>query len=190
MQRGAFGACLMAEPALVRRLRARRCATRCALPVTVKHRIGIDRDRELRLRARLRRHGRRARGCEVFIVHARNAWLQGPVARRRTARCRRCATTSCTRLKRDFPALTIVLNGGLTTDDADRARSSQRVDGVMIGRAAYHDPWPMAEWDARFFGDADRRRRLDRDEVEAAMVDYMERRPRDHGEPWSPSPAT
>ena len=57
VQRGAFGACLMAEPRAGGRLRARRCATRSALPVTVKHRIGIDRDRELRLRARLRRHG-------------------------------------------------------------------------------------------------------------------------------------
>ena len=179
VQRGSFGACLMAEPALVADcVRAMRDAV--ALPITVKHRIGID---------RLERYefvrdfvGTVAEGgCGVFIVHARIAWLKGvsPKENRELPPLRHDVVA---RLKRDFPALTLVVNGGLTTA-AQVATHLQSVDGVMIGREAYHHPWSLASWDALHFGDAPSH--LDRDAVEDAMVDYMTRRMRTDGEPWS-----
>ena len=178
VQRGAFGACLMAESGLVADcVKAMRDATR--LPVTVKHRIGIDRVEDY---AFVRDFvGRVAEaGCEVFVVHARNAWLQGlsPKENREIPPLR---YELVHRLKRELPALTIVLNGGLTSHEQIAAQLAQ-VDGVMIGREAYHHPWLMADWDAGFLGAEPVAR--DRAAVEQAMVDYMERQRAD-GEPWS-----
>jgi len=85
------------------------------------------------------------------------------------------------RLKNDFPDFTIVLNGGVKGDD-EIARHLQHVDGVMIGREAYHDPWTMANWDARFLGLAPSGRT--REDVETAMVEYLERL-HASGQPWS-----
>ncbi len=179
VQRGAFGACLMAEPELVADgLKAMRDA--CSLPVTVKHRIGIDRGESygfvrdfvgtLALRG----------GCEVFIVHARNAWLQGlsPKENRELPPLR---YEQVYRLKADFPTLTIVINGGIASDDQIERHLSQ-VDGVMVGRHAYHEPWALAGWDARFFGT--RGPAADRAAAEAAMVGYMERLA-SQGTPWA-----
>ncbi len=170
VQRGAFGACLMAEPLLVADcVKAMRDAT--TLPVTVKHRIGIDRgesyDFVRDFVGTLAERG----GCTVFIVHARNAWLKGlsPKENREIPPLR---YELVYRLKRDFPRFTIVLNGGVKTDD-EIAEHLRHVDGVMLGREAYHHPWTMAAWDERFFGEAPRS--TDRDAVEAAMVAYMER---------------
>jgi tRNA-dihydrouridine synthase A len=178
VQRGAFGACLMAEPQLVADCVA---AMRDAvdLPVTVKHRIGIDRTESYAFVEDFVGTVARA-GCEVFIVHARNAWLEGlsPKENRELPPLR---YELVHRLKREFPQLTIVLNGGLT-DAAQIEAQLGRVDGVMLGREAYRNPWVMADWDRRFFGDPDRG--LDRDDVEAAMVDYMQRMV-DRGEPWT-----
>mgnify|MGYP005849847865 CR=1 FL=1 len=178
VQHGAFGACLMAEPALVAQgVRAMRDA--CDLPVTVKHRIGIDRVESYDFVRDFVGTVADA-GCRVFIAHARNAWLQGlsPKQNREVPPLRYEVVY---RLKRDFPALTIVLNGGVT-DDAQIAAHLQHVDGVMVGREAYHHPWRLAGWDTRFFGDpppvAD-----DRDEVERRMVEYMTRQAA-VGVPW------
>jgi tRNA-dihydrouridine synthase A len=169
VQRGAFGACLMAEPALVAdSVRAMRDAV--GIPVTVKHRIGIDRGESYAFVADF--VGRvAAAGCEVFIVHARNAWLKGlsPKENREVPPLR---YEIVHRLKRDFPALTIVLNGGITCDEQIAEQLAQ-VDGVMIGREAYHHPWQLVDWDRRFFGLASDA--IDRDQIEAAMVAYMER---------------
>jgi tRNA-dihydrouridine synthase A len=85
------------------------------------------------------------------------------------------------RLKREFPALTIVLNGGIGTN-AQIAEQLEHVDGVMLGREPYHHPWLIADWDARFFGEAPVER--DRDLVETQMVGYMQRIAA-AGEPWS-----
>jgi tRNA-dihydrouridine synthase A len=85
------------------------------------------------------------------------------------------------RLKREFPQLTIVLNGGIKTN-AQIAEQLPHVDGVMLGREAYHQPWLMVDWDARFFGEAPVVK--DRDAVEDAMVAYMARAAAT-GEPWS-----
>ena len=180
VQRGAFGACLMAEPQLVADgVAAMREAT--SLPVTVKHRIGIDRvesyDFVRDFVGTVHLHG----GCSVFIVHARNAWLQGlsPKENREIPPLRHELVH---RLKRDFPALTIVVNGGLAGDDA-LAAQLPHVDGAMVGRHAYHEPWSMAGWDQRFLG-ADAPAAMAREAVEEAFVAYMEGLA-DQGTPWS-----
>ena len=178
VQRGAFGACLMAEPALVTDcVRAMRDAV--AIPVTVKHRIGIDRQESY---AFVRDFvGTVAQGgCDVFIVHARNAWLHGvsPKENRELPPLRHDVVAA---LKSDFPQLLFVLNGGVGADEQIAAHLGV-VDGVMVGRAAYHQPWDLVAWDERFFDSA--HPLPTRDEVEAAMVGYMERLVA-RGEPWS-----
>jgi len=178
VQRGAFGACLMAEPALVADgVKAMRDAV--GIPVTVKHRIGIDRHENYDFVRDF--VGTLAdAGCDVFIVHARNAWLQGlsPKENREVPPLRYEAVY---RLKQDFPALTIVLNGGVATD-GDMAAHLAHVDGVMLGRHAYHQPWALSTWDARFFQDETLHR--SRDEVEACMAAYMDRLVA-QGLPWT-----
>jgi tRNA-dihydrouridine synthase A len=147
VQSGRFGACLMAEPDLVARCVA---AMRAAvdLPVTVKTRIGID-DRDsypdlVDFVARVANGG-----CEAFIIHARKAWLSG-LSPRENREIPPLRHEVVYRLKQDFPALTIVLNGGLI--DLDQvAEALRQVDGVMIGRAAYENPYLLAEVDRRFF---------------------------------------
>ncbi len=180
VQRGAFGACLMAEPALVRDcVRAMRDAA--GLPVTVKHRIGIDRVESYAfVRDFVGTVGEG--GCDVFIVHARNAWLHGlsPKGNREVPPLRH---ETVAQLKRDFPRWTFVINGGLT-QTGQLLHELTRVDGVMIGRAAYHDPWRLLEWEAAVFADAPTEA-PDRAAVEQAMVRYMERQAADHGTPWT-----
>ncbi len=179
VQRGAFGACLMAEAPLVADcVKAMRDAV--SIPVTVKHRIGIDRTESYDF-VRDFVGTLAAAGCEVFIVHARNAWLKGlsPKENREIPPLRHEMVYA---LKRDFPALTIVLNGGVTTD-AQIGEHLAHVDGVMVGREAYHHPWLMAGWDARWLG-GEPEEPLEREAVELAMVDYMARQSA-QGEPWS-----
>ena len=179
VQRGAFGACLMNEPQLVADcVKAMRDAT--ALPVTVKHRIGVDRHETYEF-VRDFVGAVAAAGCEVFFVHARSAWLKGlsPKENRELPPLR---YETVHRLKRDFPQLTIVLNGGLKTN-AQIDDQLASLDGVMLGREAYHQPWLMVDWDARYFGAAPVM--LDRDEIEDAMVAYMQRVQAATGEPWS-----
>lgn len=178
VQRGAFGACLMNEPQLVAdSVKAMRDAT--SLPVTVKHRIGIDREESYDFVRDFVGTVAEA-GCEVFIAHARNAWLKGlsPKENREIPPLR---YEMVHQLKRDFPKLTIVLNGGITGND-EIAMHLAHVDGVMLGREAYHNPWLMSEWDTRFFDDA--ASTPDRDAVEATMVAYMQGVVA-KGEPWS-----
>ncbi len=178
VQRGAFGACLMAEPGLVADgVKAMRDAV--DLPVTVKHRVGIDRGESYGFVRDFVGTVAERGGAQVFIVHARNAWLQGlsPKENREVPPLR---YDFVHRLKADFPALTIVLNGGVTSD-AQIDEQLGHVDGVMIGRHAYHEPWAMAVWDQRFFGAPPQA--LDRDAVEERYVDYMERL-QAAGVPW------
>ncbi len=179
VQRGAFGACLMAEPLLVADcVKAMRDA--CSLPVTVKHRIGIDQGESYGFVRDFVGTLAERGGCSVFIVHARNAWLKGlsPKENREVPPLR---YEQVYRLKADFPALTIVVNGGITTD-AQIEQHLAQVDGVMLGRHAYHEPWALAAWDARFFGDP--APLLERSDVEARMVAYMARLA-DQGTPWT-----
>jgi tRNA-dihydrouridine synthase A len=170
VQRGAFGACLMAEPALVADgVKAMRDAA--DLPVTVKHRIGIGRDESYGFVRDFVGTVAARGGCEVFVVHARNAWLEGlsPKENREVPPLRHEIVA---RLKGDFPTLGFVSNGGLR-DDESIARQLETVDGAMVGREAYHHPWTMAGWDRRFFGDTAPPPR--REDVESAMLAYMER---------------
>ena len=170
VQSGRFGACLMAEPDLVAAcVAAMRAAT--DLPVTVKTRIGIDeRDSYQELADFVRRVA--AGGCTVFIVHARKAWLSGlsPKENREIPPLRYEVVHQ---LKRDFPELTIVLNGGLTTLEQVTEQLRQ-VDGVMIGRAAYENPYLLAEVDRRFFGSS--APPPNRHQVVRALLPYLEDR--------------
>ena len=180
VQRGSFGACLMAEPELVRDcVRAMRDAS--DLPVTVKHRIGLERVESYAfVRDFVGTVGEG--GCAVFIVHARNAWLQGlsPKGNREVPPLRH---DTVAQLKRDFPQWIFVVNGGIT--QTERVASElARVDGVMIGRAAYHDPWRLREWEAAAFGGAPDVTD-DRARVEQAMVRYIEQQAAAHGTPWT-----
>jgi tRNA-dihydrouridine synthase A len=166
VQTGSFGACLMREPALVAQcVAAMRDAV--SVPITVKHRIGLDAEDDYGFVRDFVGTVADA-GCGVFIVHARNAVLKGlsPKENREIPPLRYEVVRW---LKRDFPALTIVLNGGLTEFDAI-ARELEHVDGVMVGRAAYHDPYLLAQVDRIVFGDG--AQAPSRVAVVDAMTDY------------------
>ena len=166
VQRGAFGACLMAEPQLVANgVKAMRDAV--DIPVTVKHRIGIDRGENYDFVRDFVGIVSQA-GCQHFIVHARNAWLQG-LSPKENRDIPPLKPEWVLRLKKDFPDLTFVINGGITTS-AQIAQHLAQVDGVMVGREAYHRPWFLSEWDALMGFDG---LPLSVDEIEAQMVRYM-----------------
>jgi tRNA-dihydrouridine synthase A len=180
VQRGAFGACLMAEPQLVADC-VKAMLDVVSVPVTVKHRIGIDKTESYGF-VRDFVGTIAAAGCEVFIVHARNAWLQGlsPKQNREVPPLR---YELVHRLKKEFPHLVIALNGGINTIEQVRTELAH-IDGAMVGREAYHNPWWMTEWDAQFYDDASSRAGITRDSVEAQMVSYMEREAAAKGTPW------
>ena len=168
VQRGAFGACLMAEPQLVADcVKAMRDAV--SIDVTVKHRIGIN---EVDSYDFVRDFvgAVATAGCKTFIVHARNAILTGlsPKENREIPPLRYAYAYQ---LKKDFPHLEIIINGGIRTLDEIDAHLT-RVDGVMLGREAYHNPYLMASFDTRYYDDAaSQRSRL---QVIEAMLPYMQ----------------
>ena len=169
VQNGRFGACLMAEPRLVADCVAAMKDT-VAVPVTVKTRIGID-DRDsygelLDFAGTLT-----DAGCDALIVHARKAWLAGlsPKENRDIPPLRYDLVEQ---LKRDLPNQTIAINGGIKTLD-ETAVFLETLDGVMIGREAYHNPWILAEADRLIFGDD--RRTPTRNTVLDAFLHYVER---------------
>jgi tRNA-dihydrouridine synthase A len=165
---GRFGACLMAEPGLVARcVEAMRRAV--SVPVTVKSRIGID-DQEEWPALRSFVETVAAAGCSRFVVHARKAWLTGlsPKENREIPPLRYDLVY---RLKEERPDLAVVLNGGVTSLEA-ADRHLGHVDGVMLGRAAYQNPFLLAEADRRYFGS--RQAPPDRHAVAEAMAGYLE----------------
>ncbi len=168
VQNARFGACLMAEPELVARCVGAMLEA-ADLPVTVKTRIGIDDRDSYRDLARFVAAVRGA-GCRSFTIHARKAWLQG-LSPKQNREVPPLDYQRVTRLKQDFPELEIVLNGGITSLEA-AADHLSRVDGVMIGRAAYQSPYLLAEVDRRFL--ADPRPPRARDEVVEALLPYAE----------------
>ncbi len=178
VQKGAFGACLMNEPALVADC-VKAMVDVVSVPVTVKHRIGIDKTESYEFVRDFIGQVSEA-GCNVFIVHARNAWLKGlsPKENREIPPLR---YETVYRLKQEFPALHISINGGLSTNELI-AEQLKHVDGAMIGRTAYHEPWTLASWDEAFFGKP--ASQLTRDDVEDAMVDYMEMETARYGTHW------
>ncbi|MDE1884553.1 MAG: tRNA dihydrouridine(20/20a) synthase DusA [Xanthomonadaceae bacterium] len=148
VQSGRFGACLMREPALVADcVAAMRVAV--AIPVTVKCRIGVDEQDDY---ADLHRFTETliGAGLEVLIVHARKAWLHG-LSPKENREIPPLNYPRVYRLKQEFARLTVVVNGGIV--DAETAKSQlQQVDGVMLGRAAYHDPYVLARIEHELFG--------------------------------------
>jgi tRNA-dihydrouridine synthase A len=150
VQNGRFGACLMAEPALVADCMAAMKAA-VTIPVTVKSRIGID-DRDSYQELVEFVGAVVEAGCDALIVHARKAWLQG-LSPRENREVPPLRYDIVARLKADFPGLTIVINGGVQTLEAV-AGFLTHLDGVMIGRAAYEDPWVLAGADQRIFGES------------------------------------
>lgn len=169
VQNGRFGACLMAEPELVAEcVSAMRQAV--SIPVTVKSRIGIDeRDSYQELAQFIGTVA--AAGCETFIVHARKAWLSGlsPKQNRDVPPLRYDLVFQ---LKRDFPQLRIVINGGIETLDAS-LDLLKKIDGVMLGREIYHNPYLLADVDRRIFHDDHPLR--SRQEIVLALLPYIER---------------
>jgi len=150
VQNGRFGACLMAEPGVVADCVAAMKAV-VDVPITVKTRIGIDeRDSYEELAAFT--DTVLSAGCDLLIVHARKAWLKGlsPKENRDVPPLRYDVVE---RLKGDFPALPMVINGGITSLVQAKAML-QTFDGVMIGREAYHNPWMLAEADTLIFGES------------------------------------
>jgi tRNA-dihydrouridine synthase A len=141
VQKGAFGACLMAEPQLVSSC-VKAIRDKVRLPVTVKHRIGIDQIEEYGFVRDFVGTVAEA-GCTTFIVHARNAVLKG-LSPKENREIPPLKYDYVYRLKDEFPALEFVINGGITSW-ADITTHLAYVDGVMLGRAAYHNPWMLAD---------------------------------------------
>ncbi len=169
VQSGLFGACLMAKPELVADC-VKAMLDNCDIPVTVKHRIGIDHmDSYEQLAAFINPVA--AAGCSVFIVHARKAWLQG-LSPKQNREIPPLNYPWVYRLKKDFPALTIVLNGGIQTLE-DCQTHLQHVDGIMLGREAYQNPWVLARVDEILFGTDNPS--TSRDDAIAALLPYTER---------------
>ena len=167
VQSGRFGACLMREPALVADcVAAMRAAV--SIPVTVKCRIGVDdQDPEQSLRSLIDTCA--GAGVSVFAVHARKAWLEG-LSPKENRDIPPLDYPLVYRVKQERPQLTILVNGGI--ESLEQAEEHLRhVDGVMLGRAAYHNPALLAQVDARFFGAAP----VDLDAALEAYVDHVER---------------
>lgn len=168
VQSGRFGACLMAEPELVAEcLAAMRGAV--SIPVTVKHRIGID---DMEGYSDLNRfvEAQAAVGIRTFIVHARKAWLQG-LNPKQNREIPPLDYTMAYRLKREHPELEIVLNGGIRSL-AECQQHLQLLDGVMLGRSAYQTPTLLAEVDSQLF---DGQKGPQPAAVVTAMLPYIER---------------
>ena len=168
VQGGHFGACLMAEPQLVADcIAAMREAV--TIPVTVKCRIGIDdQDEEQGLQTFIEAVA--ATGCETFIVHARKAWLQG-LSPKENREIPPLNYDRVHRLKKSFPNLTIILNGGLENIEMTQENMGE-LDGAMLGRAAYHMPWILSNVDP-LFASVEQPCRTRRDAV-LAMIPYID----------------
>ena len=167
VQSGRFGACLMREPVLVAEcVAAMRAAV--SIPVTVKCRIGVDdQDPEQSLRTLI--DACALAGVDTFAVHARKAWLEG-LSPKENRDVPPLDYDLVYRVKRERPGLTIAINGGIETLEQAEAHLAH-VDGVMLGRTAYHSPALLAQVDARFFGsDA-----VDLDTAVQHYLDYVER---------------
>lgn len=175
VQSGAFGACLMAEPQLVARcVAAMRRAV--SVPVTVKCRIGID-DQEDYPALKSFVTAIADAGVETVIVHARKAWLKG-LSPKENREIPPLKYDLVYRLKRELPGLTIAINGGIQTLDQAIAHLDH-TDGVMLGRAAYQNPYLLAEADRLLFGDATPT--PSRHAAAYMMADYADRMAKDHG---------
>jgi tRNA-dihydrouridine synthase A len=169
VQDGRFGACLMAEPALVGDCVAAMKAA-VAIPVTVKCRIGID-EQDPEPALELFAQTAEQAGADALIVHARKAWLKG-LSPKENREVPPLDYDRVYRLNAAHPRLTVVLNGGVGSVEAALAHLD-RVDGVMMGRAAYQEPWRLLAVDPNVFGEAARFASVK--EAAAALMPYIER---------------
>lgn len=169
VQAGRFGACLIKEPQLVHDCCvAMREAVK--IPVTVKTRIGVD-DQDSYEQLKDFIHTIAQSGVETIVVHARKAWLKG-LSPRENREIPPLCYDRVYQLKKDFPALSIVINGGINSLEAVDEHLKQ-VDGVMLGRAAYHDPYLLASVDQRYY--KSKAEPLSRAEIVEAMIPYIEK---------------
>ena len=172
VQRGTFGACLMAEPGLVAE-NVQAMIGAVDIPVTVKCRIGIDdQDSEAALTDFVGQVSEIG-GWERFIVHARKAWLQG-LSPKENRDIPPLDYERVKRLKQQFPDLHIGINGGVKDLDTALDLLSAGLDSVMVGRAAYQDPWMLSQVDARLFGATDQAPQQTRHEVIEAFLPYVD----------------
>lgn len=169
VQSGRFGACLMADPRLVADCIAA-MSEAVDLPVTVKHRIGIDDMDSYEELTRFVAEVSLA-GCSTFVVHARKAWLQG-LSPKQNREIPPLQYDVVYQLKKDFPGIQFIINGGFKTLDRIEEQLGQ-VDGVMVGREAYQNPWLLAQVDTRIFGAAERPRT--REQVVEKMLPFVQR---------------
>jgi tRNA-dihydrouridine synthase A len=168
VQSGQFGACLMAEPERVARgVAAMKDAV--SIPISVKTRIGIDEKDSYEELVHFISTVAKA-GCDLFIIHARKAWLQGlsPKENREIPPLRYDVVQQ---IKKDFPHLNIVINGGISNLETAQEHL-QSVDGVMLGRVIYHEPYLLADVDALFYGEI--APKLSREDVIALLIPYIE----------------
>ena len=148
VQRGSFGACLMAEPELIADC-VEQMRQVVDIPITVKHRIGIDdKDSYAELQHFIRTVA--AGGCESFIIHARKAWLKG-LSPKQNRDIPPLKYEVVYQIKHDFPDLEIIINGGIKTLH-ECQQHLEHVDGVMMGREVYHNPYILAELDQTLYG--------------------------------------
>jgi len=166
---GRFGACLMGEPGLVARgVDAMKRAVR--IPVTVKCRIGID-DQDPEVALDVLARDVVAAGCDALIVHARKAWLNG-LSPKENRDIPPLDYDRVYRLKAAMPDVPIIINGGIASLDEAKQHLGH-VDGVMLGRAAYHDPWRLLAVDSELFGESAPHTAMKH--VFEAMAPYIER---------------
>ncbi len=169
VQAGRFGACLMAEPELVAECVSAMQA-RVQIPITVKTRIGVDHNDKYEQLTHFIETVSKA-GCRTFIIHARKAWLKG-LSPKENREVPPLQYEVVRQLKRDFPPLNIILNGGIINLD-QASEHLVAVDGVMMGRAAYHNPYLLAEVDQKIYGCTDPI--LSRKEILQQYLPYMEK---------------
>ncbi|MCW8964316.1 MAG: tRNA dihydrouridine(20/20a) synthase DusA [Gammaproteobacteria bacterium] len=168
VQSGLFGACLMAEPDRIAECVSAMSA-RIDIPVTVKTRIGIDHNDSYEALTRFI-DTVSAAGCQTFIIHARKAWLSG-LSPRENREIPPLRYDVVYQLKRDFPQLEIIINGGIKTLAEARVHLLQ-VDGVMVGREAYSNPYLLKDVDHQFYGSSEIA--VDRRAVLTNLLPYLE----------------
>jgi len=169
VQSGAFGACLMQTPELVAE-NVKQMQAAVDIPITVKCRIGVDEQEPREALFALVEASANA-GCKTFLVHARKAWLKG-LSPKQNRDVPPLDYQLVYDLKQAFPELEIVINGGIDTIEACH-QHLQHVDGVMMGREAYSNPYIMAQVDAQLY--ADTRTSLTRDQVLKEYMSYIEK---------------
>jgi tRNA-dihydrouridine synthase A len=166
VQKGRFGACLMMEPDYVAEgIAAMKAAVK--IPVTVKTRLGVDAHDSYEFLCEFIERVHKA-GCDTFILHARKAWLKG-LSPKENRDIPKLDWDRVHQVKRDYPHLTIVTNGGFEKTE-DIIGQLAHIDGVMIGRKAYHDPYMMAELEEKIFACQS----LTREEVAQCFIGYMQ----------------